>query len=201
MKKCLAFIGLMSILVLASCGSYRTVQSPKMRILEPSAADSLGGTGTSSADVRSMAEKMAREIVGIRWPAVGSVPQIAVVPLKNLTRFRVDPMLLQNKLIRDLVVFARGRVVFLARDSESAVMAERAKKRAGIYSTGQVARAMAGADYLLAGEMRALSKASRTGHSDYILYSFTLLNAETGAILWAGEYETKKEGTVGVVYQ
>lgn len=178
-----------------------TAQSGQTKIVDPGAEDNLGGTGTSSNDVRAMAESMARDIVGINWPKTGAEIQIAILPLENHTRFRIDPKLLQNRLVRDLVKYAQGRVGFLARDSEQAVMAERSKKRSGLYSSGEKAQAMSGADYLLKGEMRALSKSSREGVSDYIIYSFTLINSEKGTILWSNDYETKKEGTVGVVYQ
>lgn len=178
-----------------------TAQSGTTRIVDTSSEDSLGGTGTSSNDVKAMAESMARDIISINWPSSGEIPQIAILPLQNHTRFRIDPKLLQNKLVRDLVRYSRGRVGFLARDSEESVMAERAKKRAGLYTTGEKTKAMSGADYLLKGEMRALSKSSRAGVSDYIVYSFELINAERGTILWSNDYETKKEGTVDVVYQ
>ncbi len=178
-----------------------TAQKGRTRVVETTSEDEMGGTGTSSSDVQAMAERMAREIAGIRWPHDGETPRIAVLPLENFTRFRIDPKLLQNKLVRDLVKYAQGRVQFLARDSEKAIMAERAKKRAGLYDMGKEAKAMAGADYFMKGEMRALSKASREGVSDYIVYSFTLIDTETAAILWAGDYETKKVGNVGVIYQ
>lgn len=182
-------------------GCMTTTSQGRTRVIDASSDDDLGGTGTESGDVRAMAERMAREIVGIKWPTQGEIPRIAVLPVENQTRFRVDPKLLQNKLVKDLVSFGQGRISFLARDNERAVMEERAKKRAGIYDSGNSSRAMAGADYLLKGEMRALSKSSRDGVSDYIHYSFTLLNAETSVILWMGEYETKKVGSVGVIYQ
>lgn len=191
---------LFTILSLQGC-SYVTAQSGKTRVVDTASEDEIGGTGTSSNDVQTMAERMAREIANINWSQEGSTPRIAVLPLVNETRFRVDPKLLQNKLVRDLVKYSAGKVQYLARDSEQAVMAERAKKRAGLYDSGETTKAMAGADYLLKGEMRALSKASRQGVSDYIVYSFTLLNAETATILWAGDFETKKVGSVGVIYQ
>ncbi|MDA0713362.1 MAG: hypothetical protein O2897_05195 [bacterium] len=173
----------------------------KTKILDPSVDDTLGGTGTESGDVRAMAERMAREIVGIEWSETNVKARISVLPLNNQTRFRIDPKLLQNKLVKDLVNFARGKVIFLARDTEIEVMNERSRKRAGIYDQGKSSKAMAGADYLLKGEMRSLSKASHDGVSDYILYSFSLIDAESGAILWMGDFETKKQGTTGVIYQ
>ncbi len=196
MKKGLVLLILVS---LTAC-KYSTLPK-KTTILEASQDDNLGGTGTDSGDVKAMAERMAREIVSIQWPKVGATPRIAVLPIENQTRFRVDPRLLQNKLVKDLVVFSKGQVSYLARDSEQAVMAERAKKRSGIYDQGKSSAAMAGADYLLKGEMRSLSKASKEGVSDYIVYSFQLFDAETGVILWMGDYETKKMGQTGVIYQ
>jgi TolB-like protein len=182
-------------------GCSTTTAQGKTKVIDVSSDDDLGGTGTESGDVRAIAERMSREIAGIRWPREGETPRIAVLPIENQTRFRIDPKLLQNKLTKDLVNFSQGRVMFLARDNEAAVMAERAKKRAGLYDSGKSSKAMAGADYLLKGEMRSLSKASREGVSDYILYSFQLIDAETTAILWVGDFETKKVGSVGVIYQ
>lgn len=194
-------ISLLIVPILALSGCTTTTGQGKTKIIDVSSDDDLGGTGTESADVRAIAERMAREITALRWPRQGEVPRIAVLPVENQTRFRIDPKLLQNKLVKDLVSFGQGKISFLARDNERAVMEERAKKRAGVYDSGNSSKAMAGADYLLKGEMRALSKSSREGVSDYIHYSFTLLDAETTVILWVGDYETKKVGSVGVIYQ
>jgi TolB-like protein len=191
----------MTLMVWPLAGCETVTAQGKTKVIDTSADDDLGGTGTDSGDIRAMAERMAREIIGIEWPTKGVTPRIAVLPIYNPTRFRIDPKILQNKLTKDLVNFARGRVQFLARDDEAAVMAERAKKRSGMYDQGKATAAMAGADYLLKGEMRALSKATHEGVSDYIVYSFSLVDAETGAILWMGDYETKKVGSVGVIYQ
>jgi PBP1b-binding outer membrane lipoprotein LpoB len=183
-------------LVPAGCASGQAT-----RVLDPDADDNLGGTGTDSGDVRSLAERISRSLIGIRWPKEGAVPRIAVLPLDNQSRFRIDPVLIQNKLVKELVNNAAGRLEFLARDSEQAVLEERAKKRGGLYDAGATTEAMAGADYLLRGEMRSLTKAAGSGTSDYIVYSFKLVNAETGAIVWMDDFETKKAGETGVIYQ
>ncbi len=189
-----------AVLLLIGC-RHTTEQQPSTRILDPDADDNLGGTGTESQDIRSIAQRMSREIVGIQWPDSGAVPRIAVLPLNNQTRFRIDPKIIQNKLTKNLVNSAMGRVQFIARDTEAEVFAEREKKRSGIYDSGNTTQALAGADYFLKGEMRALSKAAQGGVSDYILYSFQLVNAENGILMWAGDYETKKAADTDVVYQ
>jgi TolB-like protein len=178
-----------------------TTAQGSTKVVDPNADDKLGGTGTESGDIKSLAERMAREIAGIQWPREGEIPRIAVLPITNETRFRVDPKLLQNKLTKELVNLSGGKVIYLARDTEEEVMAERQKKRAGLYDQGNEAAAMAGADFLLKGEMRALSKASREAVSDYIVYTFQMVDAETGGIIWVGDFETKKVGETGVVYQ
>ncbi|MBL92215.1 MAG: hypothetical protein CMH56_10465 [Myxococcales bacterium] len=185
---------------LMACATASTKQTGT-RVLDPDADDGLGGTGTESSDIRTIGERMAREILGIAWPDSGETPRIAVLPIVNQTRFRVDPKLLQNKLLKSLVTHAKGKLTFLARDSEQAIIQEREKKRSGMYDQGENAPAMFGADYFLKGEMRSLSKSNTSEVSDYIVYSFQLINTETGAILWMGDYETKKAGDTGVVYQ
>lgn len=187
-------------LSLMACATASTQQGPT-RVLDPDADDGLGGTGTESSDIRTLGERMAREILGISWPEEGETPRVAVLPIVNQTRFRVDPKLLQNKLLKALVTHAKGKLTFLARDSEEAILQERAKKRSGMYDQGEDAPAMFGADYFIKGEMRSLSKSNSGEVSDYIVYSFQLINAETAAILWMGDYETKKAGDTGVVYQ
>jgi TolB-like protein len=208
MRRRRSFVSLLSVALTAAvvasvagataCG---TPAQTKTRILDPDADDNLGGTGTDSGDVRTIAERISRSLIGINWPKAGEVPQIAVLPLDNQSRFRIDPVLIQNKLVKELVNKSAGRLSFLARDSEAAVLEERAKKRGGLYDAGNTTEAMAGADYLLRGEMRSLTKSAGDETSDYIVYSFKLVNAETGAILWMDDYETKKAAETGVVYQ
>ena len=183
-----------------ACATASTKQSGT-RVLDPDADDGLGGTGTDSSDIRTIGERMAREILGISWPEGGETPRIAVIPIVNETRFRVDPKLLQNKLLKSLITHAKGKLTFLARDSEQDIIQEREKKRAGMYDQGESAPAMFGADYFIKGEMRSLSKSNSSETSDYIVYSFQLINTETAAILWMGDYETKKAAETGVVYQ
>jgi TolB-like protein len=189
-----------ALLFMQACGVRSTAQ-PGTRILDPDADDSLGGTGMESQDIRSIAQRMSREILGINWPTSGEVPRIAILPINNATRFRVDTGLIRNKLNKELVNASAGRLAFLERESEAQILEERAKKQAGMYDSGNRTEAMAGADYFLRGEMRALSKAAASGVSDYIIYSFQLINAENGIVLWMGDYETQKAGETGVVYQ
>ena len=57
-------------------------------------------------------------------------------------------------------------------------------------------------NYLLTGEMSALSKASDRGkRSDYIILSFQLVDPETNEVLWEDAYESKRKSSVGTIYR
>src|SRR5271170_3419183 len=90
---------------LLSCASV-TKQSKKTMILDASQEDTIGGTGTSSADVRSMAERMAREIAGLKWPKELERVRIVLLDIDNQTRFAFNPNLIKDRLLADLVEFS-----------------------------------------------------------------------------------------------
>lgn len=57
------------------------------------------------------------------------------------------------------------------------------------------------ADYMLTGELSALSKASEIGErSDYIIMSFQLVDPGSNEIIWEKAYETKKKTNASVLY-
>ncbi len=161
-----------AILGISSCSSV-TKQSKKNVILDTSQESEIEGTGTSSADLRSMAERMAREIAGLKFSS--DKTRIAIMEMDNQTRFPLNPNLIKDRLLADLVEFSMG--------------------------TGlQYTESPTGADYFLSARITALSKGSSEGVSDYLLYSFKLVDkAET--VAWMRTYETKKQGKTGVMYR
>ena len=61
---------------------------------------------------------------------------------------------------------------------------------------------LAGACYILTGELRALSKAAAGGdRSDYVVMSFQLVEPKSNTIIWEDAYESKKSSKVGVIYK
>ena len=58
------------------------------------------------------------------------------------------------------------------------------------------------ADFILTGEISALSKASQGARrSDYVIVSFQLVNPQSNEVLWEDAYESKRASTVGTVYR
>ncbi len=171
------FIGLM--LVLDGCSSV-TRQTKKAMILDASQESDIEGTGTSSADIRSMAERMAREIAGIEWAAGPGAPKggkkrIALLEIDNQTRFPLNPNLIKDRLLTDLVEFSMGTNLEFTENPN-------------------------GAELFLSARITALSKGTAEGVSDYLLYSFKLVD-KADTVKWMKAYETKKQGSVGVMYR
>lgn len=160
--------------VVSGCISV-TKQSKKQMIMDASQEAAAEGTGTSSADIRSMAERMAREISGIDWPNGTKQVRIALAAIDNQTRFPLNPNIIKDRLLTDLVEFSQGTIMRFTENT-------------------------AGADFVLSARITALSKGTSAGVNDYLLYSFKLLDREE-TVVWAKAYETKKQGNVGVMYR
>jgi hypothetical protein len=175
-------LGLFSLVVLylgaglAAC-STATGQGPTVQ-LDPDVDDRLGGTGIESGDIRGASEQIARAVVALRHEEAR--PRIALLPVRNLTRFRIDPGLLKNRLAHDLVSRARGRFELIPLDDDTASLR---------------------VDYVLKTELRSETKDNLRTKSDYVQYAFTLVRPTDGAVLWSGIYETKRRSDVDVIYQ
>ena len=58
------------------------------------------------------------------------------------------------------------------------------------------------ADYILTGEISALSKASQgAARSDYVIVSYQMVDPSTNEVLWEDAYESKRASRVGTVYR
>jgi hypothetical protein len=124
-------------------------------------------------------------------------------PLENRSRFTMESDVFSRKLRVALNSKAAGRMVFLARDQWETIKAERDAKRAGEVSgdPSKMVDKPYGADYQLRGWLGGLSSRSRRGQEDYLLYTFSLTNLESSAVVWEDEFETKRAGQEGAEYR
>ena len=58
-----------------------------------------------------------------------------------------------------------------------------------------------GADFFLTGKLSGLTTKARAGTSDYVLYTFQLIDPRTSDILWEDSAEIKKQGTEDAAYR
>ena len=88
----------------------------------------------------------------------------------------------------------------VARERLDAIQKERAAKREGVFTASEE-KQLLGADFFLTGELMGISKARDGDRSDYVLYTFQLIDTENSAIVTEGQYEVKKVGKKGTTYR
>ncbi len=164
----------------------------------------VAGTGMESQDLVSVADKMSRSILNI--PEISratSAPRIVVLPVVNETRFPISKEIFIDKIRIELNRNSQGKVRFLARDAMPALEAERQQKRDGTITatSDPKAQEFKGADYFLKGKLQGMSTRTSAGTSDYVLYSFQLVDARTSEIVWEDAADVKKQGLEDAAYR
>ena len=191
---------------LVGCAS-SGVRNPSGVTVTEMKADEKGfvsGTGIESQDLVTVADKMARGILGV--PQISNargVPRIVLLPVKNETRFPINKEIFLKEIRSTLNEKAAGKVLFLARDRMAELEKERELKQSGQVSssTDPNINQFKGADYMLTGELTGLTTRMAAGTSDYILYNFQLLDPTTSDIIWEGSHRIKKQGLEDAAYR
>jgi hypothetical protein len=193
-------------LFLAGCAN-QGVQNPSGVPVTEMKADERGfvaGTGIESQDLVAVTDKMARSILGI--PEISNakgVPRIALDPVVNDTRFALNKDLFNDRIRIELNKHSNGKVRFLARDRMKTLEHERDLKQQGAVTASSDPSFVEfkGADYFLTGKLGGMSGRTSQGVSDYVLYSFQLIDARTSEIVWEDSAEIKKQGLEDAAYR
>ena len=191
--------------LIAGCAS--GVQNPSGVPVTRLNADEQGfvaGTGVESQDLVAVTDKMARSILAIpEIQKAQGLPRVVLLPVENQTRFAFNKDIFLDRIRAQLNSKAQGKVRFLARDRMDALEKEREMKRAGqLTSTSDpVVQEFKGADFFLTGKLSGMTTKARAGTSDYILYSFQLIDPRTSDIIWEDSAEIKKQGTEDAAYR
>ncbi len=172
--------------------------------MRPDERGFVAGTGIESQDIVAVTDKMAHSILGTPQIANAQNPPCVVLdPVENQTRFPINKDIFLTRIRAELNTKARGKVVFLARDRMAALEKERQMKQ-----TGQVTASadpnvveFKGADFFLTGTLSGATTRTSAGTSDYILYTFQLVDARTSAIIWEDSAEIKKQGLEDAAYR
>ena len=190
----------------AGCAS-KGVQNPTGVPVTHMTADEQGfvtGTGMESQDLVMVADKMARSILAIPQIAnAATPPTIVLEPVDNQTRFPINKEIFLTRIRAQLNSKARGKVMFLARNQMEALEKERNRKREGqvTASSDPAVQEFKGADYFLTGSLQGMSTRTKAGTSDYILYSFHLIDVRTSVMVWEDMAEMKKQGLEDAAYR
>jgi penicillin-binding protein activator len=199
---CLATVALFT-----GCASSGGVKNPSgVPVTQMSATEQgfVAGTGVESQDLVAVTDKMARSILGLPAIAVAQTPPIIVLdPVMNETRFPINKDMFLTRIRGQLLSRAQGKVQFLARDRWETLQKERELKRTGqvTATSDPTVQEFKGADYFLTGKLQGLTTKTKAGTSDYILYSFQLIDVRTTAIVWEDQAEIKKQGLEDAAYR
>jgi PBP1b-binding outer membrane lipoprotein LpoB len=164
----------------------------------------VAGTGVESQDLVAVTDKMSRSILGVPEIArAQATPRIVLNPVMNETRFPINKDIFLTRIRTQLNSKAAGKVRFLAREQMAALEAERNAKRQGQFtaSSDPNVQEFKGADYFLTGKLQGMSTRTSAGTSDYVLYSFQLIDARTSEIIWEDSAEIKKQGLEDAAYR
>src|SRR5262245_54411529 len=162
------------------------------------------GTGMESQDLVAVADKMARSI--LNTPEIAraqGTPRIVLQPVDNQTRFPINKEIFLTKIRAELNSKTGGKVRFLARDQMAALEGERDLKQRGQVTSSSDPRVVEfkGADFFLTGTLQGLTTTTSKGTSDYILYTFRLVDVRTSDIIWEDQAEIKKQGLEDAAYR
>jgi len=192
--------------IFAGCAS-SGVRNPSGIGVTEMRADEKGfvaGTGVESQDLVAVTDKMARSILDTPQVRNAHSPPVVVLdPVMNETRFPINKDMFLTRIQVLLNSKCEKKVQFLARDRLAALEHERDLKRAGQVTSGGDPNVVEfkGGDFLLTGKLQSLTTRNSRGISDYILYSFELVDARTSAIVWQDFAEIKKQGLEDASYR
>jgi penicillin-binding protein activator len=192
--------------LLAGCAS-TGVRNPSGVQVTQMKADERGfvaGTGIESQDIVTVADQMARGILTVPEVAASQgVPRVVLLPVINDTRFPINKEIFLREIMALLNERAAGKVRFLARDRMQELERERELKRTGqvTSSTDPNLVQFRGADLMLTGKLTGQTTRTSAGISDYVLYTFELIDPNTSDIIWQGSHRIKKQGLEDAVYR
>jgi len=193
--------------LIAGCASSSGVKNPSgvpVTQMRPDEQGFVAGTGIESQDLVAVTDKMARSILGIPQIAnAQGTPCVVLDPVDNQTRFPINKDMFLTRIQSQLISKAQGKVVFVARDRMQALERERAMKQAGQVTSSSDPNVVEfkGADFFLTGKLSGLTTRTKAGTSDYILYTFELIDVRTSAIVWGDSAEIKKQGLEDAAYR
>jgi len=192
--------------LLSGCAS-SGVKNPNGRLpsmLNPDERGPVAGTGIESQDIVAVTDKMARGILGVPEVAnAATPPRVVLLPVENNTRFPINKAIFLDEIVARLSEKAAGKVRFLARERMADLERERTLKQTGqvTSSTDPNVNQFKGADFFLTGKLDGVTTRTSAGTSDYILYTFTLINANTSEQIWTGSDRIKKSGLEDASYR
>ena len=180
-----------------ACMNINSPNGPSVTEMRADGRGFVAGLGIESQDLVTIAEKMARGILGAEQIAKAQgKPNIVLEPIVNKTRFPISKDIFLTRIRVALTSQAKNKMNFLSRDRIDALEKERDLKLAGEVTGGEKIKAnqFKGADFILTGTFEGISGRGQSGASDYVLYTSQLLDPNTRDTQRQGFHEIKSHG-------
>ena len=156
----------------------------------------ISSPGVESQDIVTVADKMARNILGVpRIANAKSTPRVVLEPVANDTGVAIDRDVFLARIRILLNQKAMNRVRFLDR----AMLANLERGQPSRPAADPNLVAFRGADYFLSGQFEPLIPTAAAGTGGSVLYRFRLRDAHTGEIVWEGSYEIGDDNLAALV--
>ncbi len=201
----LAAVGITAWLVSGCASGVQNPSGVPVTVLKPDEQGFIAGSGIESQDLVAVTDKMARSLLGT--PEIQNFtpapPRIVLLPVENDTRFPINKDIFTTRIRALLNSQAQGKMRFLARDRMTALEQERALKQEGklTSNTNPNVQEFKGADFFLTGKLQGMTTQAKGGVSDYVLYTFQLIDPRTSDILWENSAEMKKQSVEDAAYR
>lgn len=162
---------------------------------------------TEARDIDAIASKMARSMLQIPSISNADVPARIIIDekyIRNTSGETFNRSLITNKIQVAVGRASRGRITILSDTDTSTIESARTQKRSGGYDSGSLglSKNRISADYRLTGEIASLRQATSQGaQSNFVVFTFRVLDLESGATVWLDEYDFIKEGQNSLLYR
>ena len=196
---------LVAVLTLAAvAGGGTACKKHEIRDIDPTKAGQVRSLGPESQDALNVSDLMLRSLLAsdVIVNHAGA-PMVVMLPMENNTRHAFNQDVFTSLLKAQLNKDAMGKIRFVGRDILADIQKEREMKRAGQvdYVPEKQTSATIGADFFLKGRADGLAGVSTKGQSEFIVYTFKLVDAESGLEVWEDVFQTKKEGKDDLIYR
>src|SRR5690606_12479911 len=178
------------------------------RDLDPGQKGLVTGVGIEAHDIQSMTNQMARDMFASGFlNGLERAPRVLVdeQEFRNEGSQIINRRMITQRLMTELNRAAQGRMSFVGQRYAGMVAKQRELKREGTTDVGTtgLTGGQAGIDFFLAGALMTLdSRDPASGVVQrYNQIAFELVDAETGAVVWAGMYEFQRAAADDVVYR
>ncbi|MDP8209163.1 MAG: hypothetical protein P9M05_00010 [Candidatus Stygibacter australis] len=204
-KYIILFVFSVIIVILGGCAA--PSGAVDVREVDPSVSiKGVSGLGIESKDIVTMTSKMVTDILSDpKFVSSGKVPKIIIDDRRfmNESNQMINLNMLLDRLRIELMRASNGRLEFVSRENMDIVLEEKKLEMQGYTeSDDDYSIYTAAADYRMIGKITSLSTTSnKTGiRSNYLQFSFEMLDLDQGLSIWGNIYEVKKYGADDTIY-